>query len=187
MRVAIRPRKLRAAHIKSRRQRVGNGRRRGDHGRARHTTGGPARARVDDVAVAFAPMFEKLFFGAARRERRVMQSHDGQAPLFVYGVANAHSPAAVYAADRADAAGTGAQQGRANAPAHHRGDAVERIAFADAPQVDFDAWPREANCARFAIEEQFILADQGSRLFDFVRLWDSSLPSQEAPAAAQRA
>src|SRR5262245_8620966 len=109
MRVAIFRRQLRAAYIKSRRQRVGDGGPNGwrgcNHGHARHSTGGPARARVDDVAVAFAAALEKLLFGAARRERRVAQPDDGQASLFVYWVANAHHPAVDSAADRADAAG----------------------------------------------------------------------------------
>src|SRR5215813_7570123 len=185
MRGAISCRQLRAAYIKSRRQRVGDSGRRRNHGHARHSTGGPARARVDDVAVASAAVLEKLLLGAARRKRGVTQTRDSQAPLFVHGMTRAHYPTVVSAADRADAAGTRAQQGCANAFAHRRGDAVERITFADTPHVDFDSGPRGPNRARFAIEEQFIVADQGSRFFDLARLGDSLLSSQEAPAAAQ--
>src|SRR5262245_41210818 len=108
MRVAIACRQLRAANIKSRRQRVGDGGPNGwrgcNHGHARHSTGGPASARVDDVAVAFAAILEKLFFGAARRERRVAQPEDGQASLFVCGMAHAYRPTAVSAANCEDAA-----------------------------------------------------------------------------------
>src|SRR5262245_7395659 len=151
MRVAIACRQLRAAHIKSRRQRIANCRRRRNHVHARHSRGGPASARVDDVAVAFAAVLEKLLFGAARRKRRVTQARDSQASLFVYGMAGAYYPAVVSSPDRAEAAGTRAQQGCADAFAHRRGDAVERITFADTPQVDFDSGPRKPNRARFAI------------------------------------
>src|SRR5262245_42250095 len=100
-------------------------------------------------------------------------------------MAHADRPTIISTADRAKAAGTRAQQGRARAFAHHHGDAVERITFADASQVDFDAGKRETDRACFAIENQLIAADHRDRFFDLVMLRDSPLPLQKAPATAQ--
>src|SRR5262245_59127476 len=99
-------------------------------------------------------------------------------------MAHAHRPTV---ANSEHAAGTGAQQSRANAFAHRRGDTVERITFADAPQVYFDSGPGESNLARFAVKKQFVAACEGFRLFYFVEFRDSPLSSEKAPASAERA
>src|SRR5574341_288028 len=94
---------------------------------------------------------------------------------------------ALSAPDGAKAAGTGAEQSGFNSVAHRRSDAVERVAFADAPQVDLNAGSLETNRARFAIGQQLLASDQRLRRFDFIGFRDAALPSQETPAAAQRA
>src|SRR5262249_13298001 len=92
MRGAIRRRQFRTADIESRRQGVSNCRRGGNHSYTGHAIRRPAVTRINNVAVPFAAILKKLFFGATGRKGRVAQPHNRQPPALVSGMTHSNRP-----------------------------------------------------------------------------------------------
>src|SRR5688572_19445662 len=124
-----------SAHEKRRRKRVSQrrgGRHHRNQGAALHW---PAAAGIDDVPVAFAVDFERLFPDAADAQRLVVQDDRTVAAPVIEGVADAHLEAAPVRppANGQEATGARAEQGRWHAVGSHLlAGAIERVAFADA-------------------------------------------------------
>ena len=81
--------------IKGRGQRVGLGRRGGQHAGRQHALGRPAGARIENVAVAPPLVHEELRARAGGGQGAVRQPQVSQSPLGVQRIAHAHVPARV--------------------------------------------------------------------------------------------
>jgi hypothetical protein len=136
MRVAIRAGQIEAANEERGGERVGGGGVRGDDRRAEDARGGPARARVDDVAVTRAVDLDELLARAAGAERGVSQAKASE-PLAQRAAHHVDAPAAIRAAERDDGAAAGGDERVAHAPAPEgRADGLDGEPLADCAEVE---------------------------------------------------
>src|SRR5207253_1676371 len=116
-----------------------------------HAFGGPAGARIDDVAKALTIVLEELLFAAAGRQGTVANRQQSHSPILVSRMTQTDRPSAaptLTAADSPNATCAGIQQRCLNAVistpagmappllrrgprAHQRNHTIERIAFTD--------------------------------------------------------
>src|ERR1044072_5920578 len=62
---------------------------------------------------------------------------------------------------------------------------VERVALADAAEIDLNAFVLELNARRCRIEREFVAPNQRHRVLDLVVGWQTPLPLQKAPTPRQ--
>ena len=183
---AVAARQVQASHEEGRGEGVALGAVGAHHAHAEDARGGPARARIDHVAIASPFHLEELLARPARGQRAVPE-HEAREPIRLRPPrAHVDRPAAAASAQGHRAAPPPGQERVAHAPrAQELCHPVKRVSLADGAEVELHARARETHGAGRGVHLDRGHADQGPRRGDRLLRGQAALAPQEPPATAQ--